>query len=246
MNIDAYRDEIKLRLTGNILELELDDSTLDRIINSGLRELQRYVCSTALITIPFKKCIDLSNPDDTGGHKIKVNAVVGVYRAEGYIGDSSNDSPTAAVDPLYASQWQLLTGTGNLYNFQDYVYNYSSWNTLLQIRNTTSTDLASRFDKSTNKLYINIASGYPDKVTIEYVPRFDSVDEVVSDYWIDVLVRLCVALTKITVGRIRSKFTQSNALWTLDGQTLLDEGNSELSELRQYLQSNTQLYYPID
>lgn len=246
MDIDAYRDEIKLRLTGNILELELDDSTLDKIINAGLREIQRYICSTKLITLPFKRCIDLSDPENTNGKQIKVNAVVGVYRSEGFVADEDDDSLTAAVDPMYASQWQLLSGTGNLYYFQDYVYNYSSWNTLMQIRNTSSTDLASRFDKSTNKLYINVSGNFPSKITVEYVPRYDNVDEITSDFWIDSLIRLCVALAKVTVGRIRSKYIQSNALWTLDGEALLAEGNAELSELRQYLQANTQLYYPID
>ena len=35
-------EEIKLELTGQVLEMELDDSTLDLIINKSLRELQRY------------------------------------------------------------------------------------------------------------------------------------------------------------------------------------------------------------
>lgn len=35
-------EEIKLELTGQVLEIELDDSTLDLTINKALRELQRY------------------------------------------------------------------------------------------------------------------------------------------------------------------------------------------------------------
>ena len=46
MERKAYRDEIKLLLTGNILDLELDDATLDKIINSALREIQRYISSS--------------------------------------------------------------------------------------------------------------------------------------------------------------------------------------------------------
>jgi hypothetical protein len=74
------------------------------------------------------------------------------------------------------------------------------------MRNTTSTDLAFRYDKASNKLYINIASNNPITITIEYVPRYDSVEEVVSDYWIDILMKLALAITKITVGRIRSRY----------------------------------------
>ena len=34
-------------------------------------------------------------------------------------------------------------------------------------------------------------------------------------------------MTKIVLGRIRTRFTQSNPLWTQDGEKLLEEGNSE-------------------
>lgn len=244
MKKEAFRDEIKLRLTGNILELEIDDVTLDRIIDAALREIQRYICSTELITIPFRRCIDLSDKEQTGGKKIKVSSVSRIYRTSS-IGDTSTSSlnPT---DPMYASQWQLLSGSGNLANFQDYMYNYASWNTLLQIRNASSTDLAFRYDKSSNKLYINVSGDNPGNITIEYVPRYDSVKDITSDYWIDMTMQLAVALTKVTVGRIRSRYTQSNALWTQDGAEILQEGNEELNNIRQVLQANSQLVYPID
>ena len=178
-----------------------------------------------------------------------VNAVARVFRSEGYINTSSDgltSTGTYPVDPMYAMQWQLLSGVGNLQNFSDYALNYASWNTMLQIRNTTSTDMAFRYDRYENKLYVNVSSGIPKYVTVEYVPRFDDVSEVVSDYWIDIIIRMAVALGKITLGRIRSRFTQSNALWQQDGQLILDEGKAELNDLREKLQTATQLCYPID
>ena len=235
MDITAYRDEIKLRLTGGVLDTELTDDVLDRIINASLREIQRYICSTKVITVPFKRCIDLT--------EYKVNSVSRVFRTQGYATDNAQLSLT---DPMYVSQWQMLAGPGNLSNFQNYTYNYMTWNTMLQMRNTTSTDLAFIFDKSTNQLYINTASDMPSNITIMYVPRYDSVEDINSDYWIDMICRLAVANAKVIVGRIRSKYTQTNALWTLDGETLLNEGNTELTELRNYLQTNTQLLYVVD
>ena len=79
-----------------------------------------------------------------------------------------------------------------------------------------------------------------------YVPRYDDVSEVISDYWIDIICRLSIAIAKITLGRVRSKYTQSNSLWQLDGQTLLQEGNQELTELRQHLVANSMLMIPYD
>jgi len=85
-----------------MIEMELDDPTLDKIINSALREMQRYICSTKLITVPFKKCIDLSDPKNTNDEQIYVNSVSRVFRAEGYA-SASTTNDTHAVDPLYAS-----------------------------------------------------------------------------------------------------------------------------------------------
>lgn len=109
-----------------------------------------------------------------------------------------------------------------------------------------STDLSFRYDKYSEKLYINTNGDIPGTITIEYVPRFESVEEIQSDYWIDMVMRMATALAKVTVGRIRTRYTQSNALWTQDGQQILDEGNNELNSLREYLAQNTQLIYGID
>ena len=246
MVLSDYRDEIKLKLTGDLLETELDDNTIDRVIKSSLRELQRYISSSNLITIPYKQCIDLSNPKDTNGQQIKVNSVISVYRTEDLSGNSTTTGQASMTDPMQVAQWQLLSGMGNLNYFQDAVYNYSAWTTLEQIRNTTSTDLAFKFDKSTNKLYINVSEGTPSNITIEYIPIFQDVSEVTSDYWIDILMRLSLAQTKVTLGRIRTRYVQSNALWSQDGDTILQEGKEELDNIRQMLLDNSELTYPID
>jgi hypothetical protein len=159
---------------------------------------------------------------------------------------SASENGQAAMDPLYASQWMLLSGIGNIGHISDYASNLAAWNQMLQMRNTISTDLAFYYNKSEKKVYINISAGLPDKVTIIYIPRFDDVSEIESDYWNDILVRLSVATAKVTVGRVRTKFKQSNALWTLDGDQILEEGNTELAALRQELKDSTQLVYGVD
>lgn len=42
MNIQNIIDEIKLELTGYVLETELDDSQIAMVIKKALRELERY------------------------------------------------------------------------------------------------------------------------------------------------------------------------------------------------------------
>ena len=61
MELQGYIDEIKLSLTGaGVLNLELNDEQLTRIVNSCFQEVQRYINTTKLITIPFNYCIDLT------------------------------------------------------------------------------------------------------------------------------------------------------------------------------------------
>lgn len=244
-NLTSITEEIKLKLTGDLLETELDDNTIHKIIKSALRELQRYITVTRLITIPYSHCIDLSDKKQTNGKKINVDTVVMIYRTQDS-GTAGNNSTASTLDPMQVAQWQMISGMGNLSQFQDAVYNYAAWTTLQQIRNTTSTDLAFKFDDVTKKLYINTSEGTPDKITIEYIPVIESVEEIKSTYWEDILIRLSLALTKVTVGRIRTRYTQSNALWEGDGNTILQEGQEELKELRQQLIDNTELYYPCD
>lgn len=237
MDMQAIKDEVILKLTGQVVSLELSDAALTQVINSAMREIQRYIDTINVITVPYEKCIDLS--------EYSINSVVGVRRAQGYMSDD-NSTMGAMSDPLYASQWMLLTGMGNVGQINNFASNVASWNTMLQIQNTMSTDLAFYYIKSDHKLYVNVSSNYPDKITIVYIPRLNDVEDIVSDYWIDMLIRLAVAIAKVTVGRLRSKFKQSNALWTLDGDQILEEGNTELTAIRQELKDSTQLCYGVD
>lgn len=237
MIIDDYRSEIKLKLTGNTLELEIADKDIDEIIYSSIREIQRYIDLSKIITIPYQHCIDMT--------QYNVSAVTNVYRANSFT-SVTDDNYSSVSDPVLVSSWQLLNGGGNMYNFQNFTLDYSSWNTMAQIRNTTSTDLNSYYDKSTNKLYINVASNVPAMITIEYIPKYIDVSDITSDFWIDVLMRMSVANTKIILGRIRSRYTQSNSLWQQDGATLLEEGKAELSELREQMRTSNFLSLPMD
>ena len=233
-------EEITLELTGQVLEMELDDSTLDLTINKALRELQRYWDETTLVTIPYASCINYA-----GTPLEESSSIVRIYRTVG-VGNSEDAGNSVTMDPMYAQQWMVFSNAGTMYNLQDYVMNYAAWNTLSQVRNTISTDLAFREDKHACKLYINNNISSPGNITVEYIPKLRSVEDIKSDYWKDVLVRMSLDLVKIQIGRIRTKFTQSNALWTLDGDKLLEEGNTDLKELREILRANSNMVYPID
>ena len=238
MDIKAYRDELTLRLTGNLIDLELSESALDGCINSAFRQVQRYIDTTKIITVPYSGAIDLS--------KIKVSSVSRVFRTEGYASGTGSMGEGSFQDPMYMASWQMMSGAGSLASgISQWAQNYATFNTALQIRNTLSTDLVFRFDKHAELLYINCSFDKPSHITIEYIPRYSSVDEIVADFWIDILVRLSLAICKQVIGRIRKKFRQSNALWELDTD-ILQEGLDEEKELQELMRKSSQLTYGID
>ena len=238
MKVDDILDEIKLELTGYLLDMEITDETLVSVVHKALRELTRYWDESRMISVPYASCIDLAGKffDE------QVSSIVKVYRTEG-MGDSQGIS--VVNDPVQMAQFAIFSNGGTMYNLQDYVMNYASWMTMYQMKNTMSTDMSFKEDRHNKKLYINNYNA-PSMVTIEYIPKLTSVEDIQSDYWIDILVKYCVALTKIVLGRIRTRFTQSNALWTQDGEKILEEGNTELKELREILRVNSNMVYIID
>jgi hypothetical protein len=238
MKLEDILDEIKLELTGYILDMEITDETLVSVVNKALRELERFFDETTLLTVPYASCIDL----DGEFFKEKVSSIVKVYRPEG-TGDSSSFS--VLTDPVQMAQFAIFSNGGTMYNLNDYVMNYASWMTMYKIKNTMSTELSFKEDRHNKKLYINNYNA-PSMVTIEYIPKLKSVEDIQSDYWIDILIKYCIALTKVVLGRIRTRFTQSNALWTQDGEKILEEGNTELKELRELLRLNSNMIFLID
>ena len=240
MKLDEIIDELKIELTGYILDMEITDETLVSVVKKALRELTRYWDESRLITIPFASCIKLEGEF----FREEVSSIVKVYRTEGF-GEPS-DGLSVMNDPLQMAQFAIFSNGGTMYNLQDYVMNYASWMTMYQIKNTMSTDLAFREDRHDNKLYISCGNSRPSMITVEYIPKLKAVEDIKSDYWIDILIRLCVAMTKVVLGRIRTRFTQSNALWTQDGERILDEGNTELKELREILRINSNLIMLTD
>lgn len=239
MTKQEYVDAIKLELTGGVLELEIPDETIGKIVDRALKEIQKFIDSTELMTVPYASCIDLKDAP--------ISSIFRVYRAEGLNGDSSGSGAhSSLVDPMYAQTWMAFTNGGTMYNLNDYILNYMSYSTLMQMRNTTSTDMAWKQDHQKNKLYVNGGFDNPNCITIEYVPIFTDVEQIKSDYWVDILLRLSVAMTKQILGRIRTRFTSSSSLWTMDGETMLAEGNAELTDIREKLRTNSQIILPID
>jgi hypothetical protein len=233
-------NEVRLELTGGVLKLEITDAQIEEQIKRALRKVERWYSETTFATIPFASCINLAGSDLDGD---KVRTIVKVYRAKPA---GATSSEAGYADPLYAQQWMIFSNGGTMYNLQDYVSNYASYLLLRQIKNTLSTDMKFIYDKHKNLLYINNALSSPDAITIEYIPKLTSVEDIHDEDWIDNLVKYSIAYCKIAVGTIRSRFTLANSPISQNGESLKSEGYEELKTLDDKLQANDNYVLPID
>lgn len=238
MTLEEYIEEIKFELTGDLLNSEITDDGYAKIVNYSLREINRYYDNTSLVQTTASRCVDLAQLEKD--NNISIYFVSNIYRSKPVGGGTD----TTNVDPMSIMQWNLNNFTTR--GFSNAIYNYLSVSTTEQISNTLSTDLDYKEDVANRKLYINYSSGMTGDIVIEYVPKLEDVSQITGDFWVDILHRLSLARAKTILGRIRTRYTQSNALWTQDGETMLNEGKEELTAIRERLQTYSNYIYPID
>jgi hypothetical protein len=232
MTINDYLNEIRMELTGGILHMEMKESDIQQLIEISFREVQRYCDYTQFITLDYAPCIDLTEYNPI--------AVFKVLRAVTPGSVKGNQSPL--MDPM----WITAFGQTNSYSLRNTIDKYSAYMIASQIRNTISTDLSYNFSNTDNLLYVNCSSSAPAKITIELNRRPSKIEDITDEYWVDILQRMSIARVKIALGRIRTRYTQSNALWVQDGEKLLEEGTRELTELRETLRVNNLMFFVRD
>lgn len=208
---------IETQLGGNVLELELTPTNIKEIVEQAFDELKHYISDTYQVTVPYSKCIDLK--------EYNIDAIDRVTR--------SNDSILSGTSYLVPIAMYPNNITG-IYDVQDYA------NALMVKKNLNilSTDMDYYWDKPNQKLYISANPQQPRYITISFKPEYYSCEDIREMYWETQLRKLALAMAKIIVGRIRSKYTPNNATFGLDGPTLLAEGNAELQAIRAYLDDN--------
>ena len=169
-------------------------------------------------------------------------AIVKSYYAKKYNIDS--------VESVMRGQDSILTGMPfqmpamNLMNITG-IYNLEDYTNAMIIKrnlNTLATDMDFYWDKPNRKLYVYANPNIPTQVTINFKPEYYSVADIRESYWETHLRKLALAMCKIVIGRIRSKYTSSSTKFQLDGPTILAEGREELQQERDFLQSNKDIF----
>lgn len=224
MNIEEYVDEIEFSLGAPVVEIEVKPY-IERYVQRAFRELKRYINTTSLMTVGYTgNAINLTGQN--------VYSVVSVMRSQPTYGTFMQDA-------------DVFTLASSYYNMNN-IESYTNRMTILQQRNTISTDLDFIWENETKTLYISTNPPFPPGITIQYVKDYQDVSEITDPYWIDLILRLSTAYTKQALGRVRGKYTLNSAQYGLDGETLINEANQEIVDIRTYLQANHDNIYVVD
>lgn len=234
MTENDYVNDIKLLLTGDgIVTLEIEKS-LPKLVQLAFKEIKHYITDTETLTIPYYQKIHIEDyPDPVCHRKINIGNVVYVQRS---------NSPNNIVD--YQDIMYLMSRQSTLQNVSLTDYNRALL--VNQAKNTISTDLDFYWDSRNKDLYVYANYPKPSKITIVYTPQYDNIEDVESEFWQNLIRRLALAYSKQTLGRVRGKYKLNSAQYELDADTLLAEATQEISDIRSFLDENSDILLPID
>jgi len=230
MTLAEYTDEILFALGGTVLDIEIEKD-IPKCVNKAFREVKTYITTPAYMTIPFGASVN--GIGGTVDLKDKnVYSVINVMRPYSYNSMSMNTLDVFGLNQTY-------TAITNVNSYADRML-------LLQQLNTISTDLDFIWDAHNKQLSVTMNPPFTNAITIQYIPDYKDVEEITEVFWVDIILKLATAYAKQVLGRIRSKYTLNSSQYNLDGETLLNEANTEIQEIQTYLKTNVDLAFPID
>lgn len=225
MTMNEIVDQVKFQLGFPAVE-NIEGLQPEKAVLIAFRELKRYIRTPVDKTVPYTPRLDL---DRLG---IRTNTVLNVFAAIPRIGLTMNTIDAGNVFQIAAAvnTYSAIGNTTSL-NIDPIMTEMA----MAQVRNTLASDFQWNYDRQNNVIYCAHRDPRPSVVTIRYVPDYQDVSEVKGNTYIDYLVRMSVANMKIALGRARSKYTVEGSNVSLDGDTLLTEGNAELEAIRSEL-----------
>lgn len=230
MTLAEYTDEILFFLGGSVVDVEIEKD-LPRCVNRAFREIKPYITTPAYMTLPFGArangigcTIDLKDKN--------VYSVVNVMRPDSYNSLSMNTLDVFGLNLTYSAITNMDAYANRMLRLQEI--------------NTISTDLDFIWDAHTKQLSVTMNPPFTNAVTIQYIPDYQDVEEITEAFWTEKILKLATAYAKLVIGRIRAKYTLNSSSYSLDGDKLLEEANTEIKEIKDYLIANQDIVFPID
>lgn len=246
-----YIEYIKLMLGAvddNDSSLELSNDTVKRYIDLAFLEIKPYINIRKRITLPWNK--GFNGAIDLKSFNIKAQNVITVRRgqAQGYINGGTTltgswSSYSYTTDGTYPNI-PLYTVGGSLFGVSSGGNpSADAWSTekiILKGINETSGDRHFFFDYDTQLLFINFNTATPKSVTVDYIPDFENAEQIEDSFWVNVIQKKSLALTKLGLSQYRGKYSSvSGAPFVLDYQRLQTEGDLLNQEVEQILEENS-------
>ena len=236
---------IMLRLGGTVVDIELENDIGD-IIDMSLLACKPYIGDTKLKTVPGSDHVDLE--------PLGVYTVVNIYKGDmGSITSASSGDGASVSSTSHSYDSYLFTPS--LYNYyNEYTMGMSSIESYSisiltdQLINTVRGGTSDvDFWQDGNDLYVEITGvGLGGSMTLEYIPDYQDISEISEPFWINYILNIATAYTKIAIGRARTKYNISGLPYELDGDTILSEGTSELETLMEQLRDLSDIWYILD
>ena len=220
-------DEISFNLgiPGNEL---VENISIDKAVLIAFRRVKQYIKTPVDKTVAFSHRIDLPA---VGIHAKKI---LSVQPSRPRVGLTNGSFDGANVFQLAAAlSTQVAVGTANAMNMDPIMTELAT----VQLRNTLTTDMHWKHDVDNDVLYCTYKEPLPTTITITYTPDYQDVSEIKQVSWTTYIVRMATALMKQALGRSRSKYRVEGSNVSLDGETLLSEGNAEMEQLLEELES---------
>lgn len=222
-----YLDDMRIAVPW--IDLEVENGVDAKILMMAFRELRRHIHEYACLTVSYAQRISLKD--------YHVKDFIDVRRATTPPGLGVG-SPTGSVFASLAG----MVPIGGSAVVQPYLDYYTETMLVQTIKNTISKDLQYTYDEQNEVLYLSSNLPYPAQVTITYIPEYQGPEDIKTSYWQDWMRRLAIAHLKIYVGQKRSKMKIPGSPVQLNGDAILEEGRTELNEIREFLaQNNTPL-----
>lgn len=218
-----YLDDMRLAVPW--IEQELEPGIDTKILFMAFRELKRHMREYASLTVSYAQRVSLE--------KYRVKDLIEVRRATTPPGLGVG-SPTGSVFASLAG----MVPIGGSAVVQPYLDYYTETMLVQTIKNTISKDLQWNYDAQNKLLYVSANLPYPAQITIIFIPEYEGPEDIKTSYWQDWMRRLAIAHLKVYVGQKRSKMTIPGSPVQLNGNTILEEGLSELKEMREYWSQN--------
>lgn len=221
LTTEKAAERIRLRLgqiSGLKARIELDEKDISGLISMSLDELVEKVDTPSMLLLPYSEIIDLRDK--------KIASIDFVTRAEVPYGVTDGVS----LDPFYLSNTVMIGNSTAGASLSSVMQTQAMYAIRAMAQNTVQAELVHFHDLHRQTLMVSYSGARPNAVSIIYRPLIQSVEDLPSNTWATLLVRLASAHGKIIIGRIRTKYTVPGSPVSL-GAEILAEGLQELQAI---------------